>query len=127
MATKIVESEGDKNLDRSGVLLVARLDTAVAELDRKQKEFAAYITELKTREEEIKTLKEKLYEVMTAEGVKKLENDHILVTAVSPSSRKTYDMKALEARDPSLFKKVDEMVGKTTPVKGYAKIKVKEQ
>ena len=122
-----VISEGDGELNRSGTLLVARLDKAVASLEEKQAKFAAYLQEIKQKEEEIADLRARLYEAMEEQGVKKLENDHIIVTAIWPTKKHTFDMKKLSATDPVLYKQVDELVGKDTEVRGYAKISLKKQ
>ena len=122
-----VISEGDGELNRSGTLLVARLDKAVVSLEEKQAEFAAYLQEIKQKEEEIADLRVRLYEAMEEQGVKKLENDHIIVTAIWPTKKHTFDMKKLSATNPTLYKQVDELVGKDTEVRGYAKIFIKEK
>lgn len=125
MSVRIVESYGDVELGRGEMILVSKLDSALAALDAKQAEFAEYLNELKAREEEVKELKEKIYAKMSEEGVKKLENDHLIITAVSPSNRHTLDTTKMKAVDPALFARLDKDYGKDTTVKGYAKITVK--
>ena len=119
MTTKIIESVGDDpKLSRRDTALVTKLDRAVAALEQKQNEFAEYLNELKAREEEVKNLKDQLYAAMTLEGVKKLENDRLLLTVVQPSVRKTVDTKKLQAVQPLLYKQVMDVAGKETKYSG---------
>lgn len=127
MPSKVIESSGDTDVNRSDQLLLTRLDNAQLALEQKQVEFAQYLDELKAQETLVKDLKEKLYERMEESGQKKIETNHFTVTAIWGTTKHTYDMKALKAINPTLFEQVDNLVGKETPIKGYVKIFTKEK
>ena len=126
MATKIIESEGDVELPRSDSALITRLDHAMLALDQKQAEFATYLQELKARQEAVDNLKKRLLQAMDENGVKKMENDRLLITAVHPKPTKRINLKELQARDPRLFAKAFEIAGTETETSGYVKITVKQ-
>lgn len=128
MTTKIVESLGDNaELDMSEKLMVAKIDSEMLALEQRQEEFAAYLQELKEREEKIKELKDKLYEKMTENGIKKLENDRLMITIRSSYKRHSIDTAKMKAMNPALFEEIDRTYGKDTDVKGCAIITVKEK
>lgn len=124
-----IESVGDEDveLSRSDSMLVTRLDTAVKTLEEKEAEFAAYLRELKTHEENVAKLKAQLLERMDEEGVKKLESERLIFTAVHPKPRHTIDTKKLAAINPKLYEKVDAIAGKDSQTSGYVKITLKEK
>lgn len=126
MTSKVVESIGDTDINRSDQILLTKLDNAQLALEQKQAEFAQYLDELKAQENLVKTLKDELYVRMEESGQKKIETNHFTVTAVWGTKKHTYDMKALKAINPKLFEQVDNLVGKDSPVKGYVKIFTKE-
>lgn len=107
-------------------LVLAKLENAQLALEKKQAEFAQYLDVLKEHEENVKALKDELYGRMKETGIKKLETNHFTVTATWDYKRHTYDMKALQALNPQLYKQVDEMVGQDTPVRGSVKISTKK-
>lgn len=106
-------------------MVLAKLDSAQLLLESKQKEFAAYLDEVKRHEENVKALKEQLYERMLEQELTFIKTDHFKITLTKPHTRHTYDMKALQATNPKLYKQVDDLVGKDTPIKGYVKIGTK--
>ena len=117
---------GDDKVSRSDQILLTKLDNAQLALEQKQAEFAQYLDELKAREQQVKELKEQLYERLEASGQKKINTAHFTVTAIWPTKKHTFDMKTLSAINPKLYKQVDDLVGKDTAVKGYVKIFTKE-
>ena len=123
-----IESVGDNDVEisRSDSMLVTRLDTAVKALEEKEVEFAAYLKELKAHEENVAKLKAQLLERMDNEGVKKLESERLIFTAVHPKPRHSIDTKKLQAINPKLYEKVDAIAGKDTETSGYVKITLKE-
>lgn len=123
----IVESQGDGEMNNGQLALVGRLDNAVRELGQKEAEFAAYLDELNERREQIQNLKSQLYDHMSKTGVKKLESQHLVITAVAPTTRHSIDTKAFAAQRPELFAQIDAQFGKNTDVDGYVKIKVREE
>lgn len=128
---EVVESLGDNissdvELDRKQLMLVGKLQKATLALEQKQEEFAQYLDELKKREDEIKNLKEAMYDLMTEEGAKKIESDFLIFTVVQPNPRFSIDHKKLEAVNPALFAQVKELAGKESSVKGYVKITPKK-
>lgn len=126
MAIEIIESQGDDVLNRGQLSVVGRLDNAVQLLAQKEAEFAVYLDELKSREEEIANLKKNLFATMTEKGVKKLESEHLIITVVQPKPRHSIDMKKLSAVNPALYAEVDEIAGKDTEVSGYVKLTTKD-
>lgn len=126
MATKIIESTGDGEFSPSQSALVTKLDHAMLALEQKQEEFANCITELRTREDEVKKLREKLLEVMDEQGVKKLENARLVISAVHPKPSQKIDVPLLRTVNPMLFAQAFEVAGKTVENKGYVKITVKK-
>ena len=127
MTTKIVESVGDGEFSPSQSALVTRLDHAMLALEQKQEEFANYLTELKTREEEIAKLREKLLTEMDNAGVKKLENARLVISAIHPKASQKIDTALLRTLSPVLFEQAFKVAGKTVENKGYVKITVKKK
>ena len=122
---EIAESLGDDIANRGDQLILTELDNAQLALEQKQAEFAKYLDELKKHENAVKELKEKLYARMEETGQKKIETNHLSITAVWGTKKHSYDMKALQAINPQLYAEVDNLVGKDVPIKGYIKISTK--
>jgi len=85
------------------------------------------IVEIKQRAEEAEalraTLLERLYKDMTDNGVDKIENDLMVITRVAPTVKNYVDSKKLYKEYPSIY----EEVKKESSVKGYVKIKLKDE
>lgn len=77
---------------------------------------------LKKQEEEIKA---KLEKSMEEYGVKSFKNDYITITYVEASSSESVDLKALEKKEPELYKELLNDYKKVTNKKAYVRFLVK--
>lgn len=64
---------------------------------------------------------------MSEGDIKTIESDILKITVVEPTTVKTVDSKAIQARDPRMWKKIEESYLKTTNRKGYVKITDKRE
>lgn len=80
--------------------------------------------EKKAAEERAKTYRQKLYELMTEQGIDSWEtlDKSMLVSRVAPYNKTTIDSKKLRADLPEIAKKYSKVSG----VEGYAKITIRE-
>lgn len=83
------------------------------------KELQIKANELNTKNEEIK---EKIKNEMENNGVKKLENDYLMITYIAPTTRNTIDSKKLQEKYIDIY---NECL-KTSEVKSSIRIKIKE-
>jgi len=92
---------------------------------------ATTLREIKAREAEVNEFKEKLYEFLTARGVKKISCDGFSFTVVPPSKSVQFDGKRfiddLRRDHPRKAHKIEEVYRKESEKKGYVKITVKEE
>lgn len=102
--------------------VIEQLDSAIQNLAQREEELSQYIAELKKRNEEIDEMKSKLYDFMDANGIKKLESEHLTFSMVSPSVVKSLDSKLIESANPSLYNELYAQYGKETPRKGYVRL-----
>lgn len=94
------------------------LDAQLIELKNiapKLLQMKAQVKEFEKREKE---LKEKFYDSMTENDVKKIETPFIVLTRVLPTKAKTFDKKLFEQEHPELYEQYIKEVDK----KGYVKI-----
>ena len=94
------------------------LDAQLIELKNiapKLLQMKAQVKEFEKREKE---LKEKFYDSMTENDVKKIETPFIVLTRVLPTKAKTFDKKRFEQEHPELYEQYIKEVDK----KGYVKI-----
>lgn len=94
------------------------LDAQLIELKNiapKLLQMKAQVKEFEKREKE---LKEKFYDSMTENDVKKIETPFIVLTRVLPTKAKTFDKKLFEQEHPELYEQYIKEVDK----KGYIKI-----
>ena len=85
-------------------------------------EVTKLMVQVKKAEERIAEIKEHLLKAMEEHGIKKFENEHISFTYVAPSTRKTFDKKALEKDHPELDLS---KYNKESTVKASVRIQVK--
>lgn len=76
---------------------------------------------MKEAEAKIAEMKESLLKAMEANGIKKFENDRITVSYVAPTTRKTFDKKALQKDYPDIDL---EQYNKVSNVKSSVRIQV---
>ena len=69
-------------------------------------------------------IKEAIYQAMTEKGVTKWESENLALTVVAPTTKKSLDSKAVQAKFPEIAE--DASCWKTSNVKGYLKITLKE-
>lgn len=94
------------------------LDAQLIELKNiapKLMQMKAQVKEFEKREKE---LKEKFYDSMTENDVKKIETPFIVLTRVLPTKAKTFDKKRFEQEHPELYERYIKEIDK----KGYVKI-----
>ena len=110
------------NAEREG-RLISDVDLGVSE--EELEELEELMQDIKSKEEELKLLKEKvdkvkgiLYDTMGKEGVKTVDRNKLKITYVAPSTRVSIDSKKLEKEEPEIYKKYV----KTTTVEGSIKI-----
>jgi regulator of replication initiation timing len=77
---------------------------------------------LKETEAKIADIKESLLKAMEEHNIKKFENDRISVSYVAPTTRKTFDKKALQKDHPDIDL---EQYNKVSNVKSSVRIQVK--
>ena len=92
------------------------LDTKVSS---KLAEFERMAKDIKTKQDE---LKRKILIEMEEQGILKIETDELTITYVAPTSRETFDSKALRKDKPDLY---DEYVRLST-ISASVRMKVKE-
>lgn len=80
------------------------------------------LANFKKLEEQYKTMKNKLYQLMEEYDIKKWETDRIIITRTLPTKRESLDSKKLKADHPDLF----ETYKKVSTVAGSVRIKLKE-
>lgn len=85
-------------------------------------EITKLMVQVKKAEERIAEIKEHLLKAMEEHGIKKFENEQISFTYVAPSTRKTFDKKALEKDHPELDLS---KYNKDSKVKASVRIQVK--
>lgn len=113
---------GDIVLSADQRKIAGRVQNLQLAYERKQEEFADAIKQLKDAEASLKRAKDDLYEAMSEGDIKTIESDILKITVVEPTTVKTVDSKAIQARDPRMWKKIEESYLKTTNRKGYVKI-----
>jgi len=91
--------------------------------------FANQVTKLerqlatfKELEKQYKAAKQKLHDAMEQYDIKKFETDHVVITRVLPSERKSIDSKKLKAERPDIAAQFE----KVSKVAGSVRIKLKE-
>ena len=80
------------------------------------------MVKLKETEAKIAEIKESLLKAMEEHNIKKFENDRISVSYVAPTTRKTFDKKALQKDHPDIDL---EQYNKVSNVKSSVRIQVK--
>lgn len=83
---------------------------------------AKFEGELKTLQAKSAEYREAIKSAMEAQGVKKFENDYVVLTYVAPTVRTTIDSARLKAEAPDVYANFS----KTSEVAGSLRIKVKE-
>ena len=86
------------------------------------KKIAENELKLKIMQEQNKKFKEQLLIEMEERGIKKIENDYLLLSYIEPTDRETFDSKALKEDDQDTY---DKYV-KISPIKSSVRIKVKD-
>ena len=94
------------------------LDVLSPETALKLYELETLIKSLKEQEDEIKAA---ILEEMEWRNIYKVENEAISVTYIAPTTRETFDSKALRKENPDLY---DEYC-KISPVKASVRVKLK--
>lgn len=82
---------------------------------------AYWIKEIKRIEDEQSKFYGRLKEEMEARGIKKIETEHLTITYVEPTTRDSFDSKALKADNPELYAQYL----KLSEVKASVRIKTK--
>ena len=80
------------------------------------------LVQFKELEKQYKEAKKKLHDAMEAYDIKKFETDHVVITRILPSERRSLDSKKLKEDHPELAKQYQ----KITKTKGSVRIKLKE-
>ena len=101
-------------------LIVIEQNTALLnpEASSKLAEFERMAKEIKAKEDE---LKQRILAEMEANGILKIETDELIINYIAPSSRETFDSKALRKDNPDLY---DEYI-KISPVSASVRMKLK--
>lgn len=101
-------------------LIIIEQNTALLnpEVSSKLAEFERMAKEIKAKQDE---LKQRILEEMESNGILKIETDELLINYIAPSSRETFDSKALRKDNPDLY---DEYI-KISPVSASVRIKLK--
>lgn len=94
------------------------LDAQLIELKNIAPKLLQMKSQVKEFEKREKELKEKFYDSMTENDVKKIETPFIVLTRVLPTKAKTFDKKLFEQEHPELYEQYIKEVDK----KGYVKI-----
>ena len=102
-------------------LIVIEQNTALLnpEVSSKLAEFERMAKEIKAKEDE---LKQRILAEMESNGILKIETDELIINYIAPSSRETFDSKALRKDNPDLY---DEYV-KISAVSASVRMKLKE-
>ncbi len=101
--------------------LPANVDQALQKLTDLESLISIAEAELKSKKEDIETLKNFLLTEMTKNKVKKWETDNIVVTYIAPSEHATIDSKQLKIDQPKIY----EQYLKVSQIKEQIKIKIK--
>ena len=88
----------------------------------KIREVTDLMVQVKKAEERIAEIKESLLDAMEKNNIKKFENEQVSFTYVAPSTRSTFDKKALQKDHPELDLT---KYNKTSAVKASVRIQVK--
>lgn len=80
------------------------------------------IANFKKIEEQYKTMKDKLYQLMEEYDIKKWETDKVIFTRIPPTVSKTFDTARFKKEHPEIV----EQYQKESKKKGYVKISLKE-
>ena len=88
------------------------------EVSSKLADFERLAKDIKTKQDE---LKQKILAEMEANGILKIETDELIINYIAPSSRETFDSKALRKDNPDLY---DEYI-KISPVSASVRMKLK--
>lgn len=91
-------------------------------LPYKMEDITDLMVRMKEAEAKIAEMKESLLKAMEANGIKKIENDRIIVSYIAPTTRKTFDKKALQKDHPDIDL---EQYNKVSSVKSSVRIQVK--
>lgn len=94
------------------------MDKYLLALQEATPQLLAMQEEIKTYEVNIKNLKEKLYDAMTENDIKKLETPRLIVTRVLPNKSKRFDSKTFKQDHADLY----EQYQKESERKGYVKL-----
>lgn len=82
---------------------------------------------LEKQSEEIEKKKKEIHRMLLEEmenkGIKKYEDDNIIITYIDPTTRETFDSKALKEEDIDTYDKYIKIVN----VKSSVRVKIKEQ
>lgn len=128
---EITESFGDNilsdvSMSKSQLTVVGKLQNALIGLEEKQAEFAEYLDEINRRSEEIKDLKEKLYDMMVESGAKKIQSDYMTITATKAYDVQGVDLKFIKEVNPALWTQLREIAPKDTHYRGHVNITTKD-
>lgn len=66
-----------------------------------------------------KAIKEELEEAFIKYGIKKFENEHVIMTYIAPSESKSINLKAFQDAEPVTYAELLEDYPKVTKKKGY--------
>lgn len=92
---------------------------------------ATILREIKEREKQVETFKQRLYDFLSERGITKVKCDDFSFSLVKPTTSKSFDAKTFLADytqvHPVLAKRVKEKYTKTSQKKGYVKITVSDK
>lgn len=86
---------------------------------------AALDKQVKTLQDQQKTLKADLEKAMNEYNIKSIDNEYVKITRVEATESKSIDLKALEKKEPELYDELLEDYPKVTKRKAYVRITVK--
>lgn len=86
-------------------------------------EIAERLSIIQKNELEIEEFKTKMYDLMTANGIKSIKNDAFNMTVVAPTTSISFDSKKFKEDNPKMYEKYKKVIEK----KGFLKITLKDK